>query len=241
MSAPEISVVIPFFDERENLPELVVELARMMDSLPERTFEVVLVDDCSTDGGSEVAAALARADPRLRLLRHARNYGQSAALASGLAATRGAVVVTLDADLQNDPADVPRLLAALEGFDLVSGVRTKRRDSWLRRVSSRVANHVRDAVLHDGISDVGCSLKAYRTELLRELPVFDGMHRFLPALLALRGARIREIPVHHRPRRHGESKYGVHNRLWRGLADLCGVRWLQRRSLGHREVEEIET
>jgi glycosyltransferase involved in cell wall biosynthesis len=240
MRAPEISVVIPFVDERESLPELVLELARMMDSLPDRTFEVVLVDDCSTDGGLEVAAGLARADPRLRLLRHARNYGQSAALASGLAAARGAVVVTLDADLQNDPADVPRLLAALESCDLVSGVRTERRDSWLRRVSSRVANRVRAAVLHDGISDVGCSLKAYRTELLRELPVFDGMHRFLPALLALRGARIREIPVHHRPRRHGESKYGVHNRLWRGLADLRGVRWLQRRSIGHREVEEIE-
>lgn len=240
MNAADVSIVVPFFDERDNLSELVAELARMMDSMPSSTFEVLLVDDCSTDGGLDVAAELARADSRLRLLRHRRNYGQSAALASGFAAARGAVVVTLDADLQNDPADVPRLLAALEGCDLVSGVRAERHDTWLRRVSSRIANRVRDAVLHDGISDVGCSLKAYRAELLREIPVFDGMHRFLPALAALRGARIREIPVRHRPRRHGTSKYGVHNRLWRGLADLRGVRWLQRRSIGHREVEEIE-
>jgi hypothetical protein len=146
----------------------------------------------------------------------------------------------MDADLQNDPADVPRLLAALAECDLVSGVRVTRHDSWLRRFSSRIANTVRRAVLHDGITDVGCSLKAYRAEYLTELPAFNGLHRFLPALVKARGGRIREVPVSHRPRRHGTSKYGVHNRLWRGIADLWGVRWLARRSVAGRHVEEIE-
>lgn len=241
MSRPDVSIVVPFYNERDNLPILTDELVRMMDAAGETAFEVLLVDDCSDDGGLEAATELARSEPRLRLLRHLRNYGQSAALASGFAAARGGIVVTLDADLQNDPADVPRLLAALAECDAVSGVRAERHDSLLRRVSSRLANRVRSAVLHDGISDVGCSLKAYRADLLRELPLFNGMHRFLPALIALRGARIREIPVRHRPRRHGTSKYGVHNRLWRGLADLRGVRWLQKRSIGHRQVEEIDT
>ncbi|MEZ5331573.1 MAG: glycosyltransferase [Thermoanaerobaculia bacterium] len=229
-----------FCNERENLPILVDELVRMMDSLAATSFEVILIDDCGDDGGLDAAMGLAASEPRLRLLRHAGNYGQSAALASGFAAARGGIVVTLDADLQNDPADVPRLLEALRECDLVSGVRAERHDSWMRRVSSRLANRVRSAILHDGITDVGCSLKAYRAELLVELPLFNGMHRFLPALVALRGARIREIPVRHRPRRHGTSKYGVHNRLWRGLADLRGVRWLQKRSIGNRRVQEIE-
>jgi hypothetical protein len=148
------------------------------------------------------------------------------------------VVVTLDADLQNDPSDIPRLLAALPGVDVVSGVRVERRDTWLRRASSRIANRVRDAVIHDGITDVGCSLKAYRAEFLRDLPLFKGMHRFLPALVELQGGTAREIPVGHRPRRFGEAKYGIGNRLFRALADLWAVRWMQRRWIDRRLEEE---
>jgi glycosyltransferase involved in cell wall biosynthesis len=238
---PDVSIVVPVYDEAENLPELADELDRLLAAESPTRFEVVFVDDCSTDGSLDVLRRLARGKPHLRVLHHVRNWGQSAALLSGFAAARAPIVVTLDADLQNDPADVPRLLAALAGCDLVSGIRTHRRDSWLRRFSSGLANLVRRAVLHDGITDVGCSLKAYRAGFLTELPAFNGLHRFLPALVRARGGRIRELPVAHRPRRHGRSKYGVHNRLWRGIADLWGVRWIVRRSVAGRRVEEIET
>jgi glycosyltransferase involved in cell wall biosynthesis len=158
-----------------------------------------------------------------------RNSGQSAALAAGFRLARGSSVVTLDADLQNDPADIPRVLAALDGVAMVSGIRRNRRDDWLRRVSSRIANRVRRAALDDGVTDVGCSLKAYRVEYLRRIPAFNGFHRFLPALVQMAGGSVREVDVAHRPRVHGTSKYGVGNRLWRGLVDLAGVRWMRRR------------
>jgi len=235
---PELSVVIPFHDERDNLEPLVRELLEVMEALG-RSFEILLVDDASGDGGLELARRLAAGAPQLHLLHLARQRGQSAALAAGFAHARGELVVTLDADLQNDPRDLPALLELAADHDLVSGVRAKRRDSLLRRLSSRVANRVRDRVLHDGISDVGCSLKVMRAELLEGLPVFDGMHRFLPALLAMRGARTAEIAVNHRPRQHGVSKYGIRNRLWRGVLDLFGVRWLQARWLDVSRVEEI--
>lgn len=235
MERPEISIVIPAFNEEGNLVELVAEIHS---ALAGRSYEVLFVDDGSTDSTPEVLSCLAAENPRVRWRRFAVNRGQSAALAAGFCRARGAVVVTLDADLQNDPADIPRLLEALEGVDVVSGVRRVRHDSLLRRFSSRLANRVRNAVIHDSISDVGCSLKAYRAEFLRRVPPFDGMHRFLPALARMEGARVCEIPVSHRPRLSGESKYGIHNRLWRGLVDLAGVRWLQRRWIGLQETEE---
>ena len=163
-----------------------------------------------------------------------KNAGQSAALAAGLSRVRGDVVVTLDADLQNDPADLPMLLAALENADVVSGIRAKRNDSWVRLVSSRIANGVRRAVLGDPVTDIGCSFKAYRREALEGLPMFVGVHRFLPALCVFRGARFAEVELAHRARRHGVSKYGVGNRLWRGLADLNGVLWLRSRLVRYR-------
>lgn len=236
-----VSLVIPVYNEAESLPALAAEIGSALEGLA-RPYEVLFVDDGSTDGSGRVLARLAAADRRIRVVRLARNQGQSPALAAGFRRARGEVVVTLDADLQNDPADIPRLLAELEadGADLVSGVRTPRHDSWLRRVSSRIANRVRDRVIHDGVTDVGCSLKAYRAELLRGLPEFNGMHRFLPALVQMQGGRVREIPVSHRPRRYGEAKYGIGNRLWRGLADLAGVRWLQRRWIDRRLEEEVD-
>lgn len=248
MPPVEISIVLPVYNEAESLPVLAREITAAMEPLG-RAFEVLYVDDGSADSSLQALLRVAAEDSRARVIRLRRNQGQSAALVAGFRRARGEVLVTLDSDLQNDPADIPRLIAALEegeGWDLVSGVRAKRQDSWVRRLSSRIANRVRSAVTGDGITDVGCSLKAYRTEVVRELPfVFQGMHRFLPALVRMRGgpkeraARIREIPVNHRPRRYGEAKYGIGNRLFRALADLLAVRWMAKRSIDPRLEEEI--
>lgn len=230
--APEISIVIPAFNERDSLGTLVAEVRAAADASG-RTWELVLVDDASTDDSATLLADAARDDPRVRPVLLAGRIGQSGALAAGLSRARGAILVTLDADLQNDPADLPALLAALERADVVSGIRTGRQDSWVRLVSSRIANAVRRMALGDRITDIGCSFKAYRREALEGLPMFVGVHRFLPALCQFRGARVVEVPVSHRPRTHGVSKYGVSNRLWRGIHDLIGVSWLKVRLIRH--------
>jgi len=230
---PELTAVVPAYNEVESLPTLLGELRAALDATGRR-WELVLVDDGSTDGSGELLLSEAARDARLVALRFEKNAGQSAALAAGLARARGDVVVTLDADLQNDPADIGSLLAALAGADVVSGVRAKRHDSWIRLVSSRIANATRRAVLGDKVTDIGCSLKAYRREVLEGLPMFVGVHRFLPALCSFRGARVVEVPVHHRPRTRGVSKYGMGNRLWRGIHDLVGVSWLKVRLLRYR-------
>src|SRR6185295_3499029 len=239
-AVPELSLVVPIYDEEENLPILAREIAAALDPLG-RPYEVLLVDDGSTDGGPAVMAEIARRDPRVRIVRLRRNSGQSAALVAGFRFARGQVVVTLDADLQNDPADIPRLLAGLDGSeaaDVVCGVRTHRRDSFLRRLSSRIANGVRNRMTGEHVTDVGCTLRVARAELLRELPVFSGMHRFLPTLLKMQGAVVTEIPVNHRPRLHGQAKYGIGNRLFRALVDLFAVRWLRSRWIDRRLAEE---
>jgi len=225
-ATPELSIVIPAYNERDNLAPLLGELRAAL-APTGRTWEVVLVDDASTDGSPELLTQEARCDDHLRPVHLAERIGQSGALAAGLTRARGSIVITLDADLQNDPADLPRVLAALDGADVVSGIRSGRQDPWLRLVSSRIANAVRRAALGDRISDIGCSFKAYRREALEGMPMFVGVHRFLPALCQFRGARVVEVQVSHRPRRHGISKYGVANRLWRGLHDLIGVSWLK--------------
>jgi glycosyltransferase involved in cell wall biosynthesis len=230
---PRISVVIPAFNEIENLDPLLAELRAALAASGE-TAEIVFVDDASTDGSGAWMRERAEADATLRPVLLAERCGQSAALAAGLAHARGAVIVTMDADLQNDPADLPRVLAALENADVVSGVRVGRQDSWVRLVSSRIANAVRRATLGDPVTDIGCSFKAYRREALEQLPMFVGVHRFLPALCVFRGARFAEVPLSHRARRHGVSKYGVSNRLWRGLHDLVGVSWLKVRLVRYR-------
>ena len=223
---PEISLVIPVYNEEENLPILAAEIAA---ALAGTAHEVIFVDDGSRDGSLEVLRRLRREDRRRRVLHLAQNSGQSAAFDAGFKAARAPVVVTLDADLQNDPADVPRLVAALAGCDMVSGVRTERHDRWSRRVASRIANRVRNAVVHDSVSDVGCSLK-----------VFGGLHRFRPALVELQGGRVVEIAGSHRPRLHGTSKYTIGGRLRRALADMAAVRWMQSRWIDERRVEEID-
>jgi glycosyltransferase involved in cell wall biosynthesis len=233
----EISVVVPAYNEAENLPEFLAELRAALDALG-RSAEILLVDDGSDDGTAALLARERARDPRLKPLRLEARSGQSAALAAGLSRARGAVIVTLDADLQNDPADLPRVLAALENADVVSGIRANRHDDWVRKLSSRIANATRRAAIGDGITDIGCSFKAYRREALEGLPMFVGVHRFLPALCVFRGARLAEVPLTHRPRRHGVSKYGVHNRLWRGINDLIGVSWLKSRLIRVRVREE---
>jgi dolichol-phosphate mannosyltransferase len=230
---PEISAVVPAYNEVESLPILLDELCPALEATG-RTWEIVLVDDGSTDGTTEAIRAAAAREERIRPVLLAANGGQSAALAAGFARMRGRTIVTLDAALQNDPADLPRLLAALEGADVVSGIRSNRQDSAMRLLSSRLANSFRRAVLRDPVTDIGCSFKAYRREVLEGLPMFVGVHRFLPALCVFRGARLAEVRLSHRPRRLGRSKYGVGNRLWRGLHDLVGVRWLKSRLVNYR-------
>jgi glycosyltransferase involved in cell wall biosynthesis len=233
---PALSVVIPAYNEEANVEPCYRELAAVLESTGQ-LFEVVFVDDGSTDGTAEALRRLARDDPRVRVVRFRRNAGQTAALDAGFRAARGAVIVTMDADLQNDPRDIPRLLAALPGHDAVCGWRVDRRDPWTKRVASRIANRVRSRITGDGVHDTGCTLKAFRREALRRLHLYRGMHRFLPALLLMEGCRLTEVPVGHRPRRTGTSKYGNWSRLWAGLADLWAVRWMARRRLDY-DVEE---
>jgi dolichol-phosphate mannosyltransferase len=239
LALAEISVVIPVYNEEENLPLLAAEVQGAMRSFG-RPYEVIYVDDGSTDGSAEVLLGLAREDPAVRVVHQRRNSGQTAALDAGFRLARGAIVVTLDSDLQNDPADIPRLLALMDRYDVVSGVRTQRRDTWVRKASSRIANRVRNRLTHDSVTDVGCTLRACRADLLRRVPMFTGMHRFLPTLLKMAGARTTEIPVNHRPRLHGQPKYNISNRLWRALADLFAVRWMQKRWIDPLLSEEID-
>ena len=197
-------------------------------------YEVIFVDDGSVDDTPDEVERVGRQNPFVRLLRHDRNRGQSAAVRTGVTAARADIVAVLDGDGQNDPRDILKLyghLATVPNLAMVIGERRERKDSWLRRVSSRVANAIRSRLLGDGIADTGCGLKVFHRERYLSLPAFDHMHRFLPALMQRDGGRVVAVPVNHRPRLHGLSKYGVGNRLWVGIMDLLGVRWLQKRRL----------
>ena len=229
----EVSVVAPVYNERDNLTPLVDELLSVL--RPTRVpFEIVLVDDGSKDGSSQAIEALAAAHPEVRGLHFEANGGQTAAFDAGFKAARGAVVVTIDADLQNDPRDIPALLQALAGHDAAVGFRATRRDGFVRRFSSKFANAVRNRVSGDDIVDTGCSLKAFRAEALRGIKLWNGMHRFLPTLIKIDGGSVVQIAVNHRPRLKGESKYGVWNRVFRSSADLLAVRWMKSRRLRYR-------
>jgi glycosyltransferase involved in cell wall biosynthesis len=236
MPEPWLSVVVPVRDEEDSLEALHRELDAAVASIPGGS-EFLFVDDGSRDASVAALDALAEKDPRVRVLVLDGRHGQSAALDAGFRAARGEVIVTLDADLQNDPADIPVLLAHLGAADVVNGVRSERHDAWLRLVSSRVANAVRNRMTQESVTDVGCSLRAMRAEVLRRVTLRRGMHRFLPTLLRLEGARVVEVPVSHRPRRHGASKYGIRDRLFTGIVDLLAVRWMQARALHYRVSE----
>ncbi len=234
-TGPDLTVVVPVFEERENLEPLVDEIGEVLGPLG-LDCEIVLVDDGSRDGSGETISALARSRPGVRGLHFRENRGQSAAFDAGFKAARGRIVVTMDADLQNDPRDVPLLLEALRDADAAVGYRKERHDTWIRRVSSVIANTVRNRLSGDDIIDTGCSLKAFRLECLQGLKLYTGMHRFLPTLLRIDGYRVVQVPVSHRRRRAGRSKYGVWNRVFRSFADLLAVRWMKKRRLGYEVV-----
>jgi len=236
---PQLSVVVPIHDEIESIEPLYREIFGSLGAHP-GGVELLLVDDGSRDGSLEVMRKIAAVDRRVRVIALDRQCGQSSALQAGFRAARGPVTATLDGDMQNDPADIPRLMAQLDRADVVNGIRANRHDSWMRRLSSRVGNAFRNWMTGESVTDVGCSLRVMRTCYLRELELYRGLHRFLPTLLRMRGARLTEIPVNHRARRFGRSKYGIGNRLFVGLVDTLAVRWMQRRYVAYR-AEEIES
>lgn len=236
---PALSIVLPVYNEAESLGPLWQELVEVLPGLAE-SVEVIFVDDGSTDGSAEILQRLAKEDPRIRLIRFEANAGLSASFYAGLQATRGRVVATMDSDLQSDPRDLPALLAGLDGADAVVGWRQVRHDSWLKRVSSRVANGIRKSMTGDPMEDSACSLRVMRRECLAAIPPFTGMHRFVPTLLKLAGHRTVQVPVHHRPRRFGRSKFGVSDRALPAFADLLAVKWMMRRRIRYRIAESID-
>jgi dolichol-phosphate mannosyltransferase len=239
-STPEISVVVPVFDEEGAAPALAREIAAAFQG---RSFEVIFVDDASRDGTRAALKALTGEIPQLRVLSHARNSGQSRALRTGILAARAPIVVTLDGDGQNDPADGPALVDALRAgppeLALVGGERVKRQDSAAKKVASRIGNGVRKRLLNDTANDTGCGLKAFRREAFLRLPYFDHIHRYLPALMQREGYGTAFLPVNHRHRQTGASKYTNLGRLWASLSDLFGVIWLQSRARQPGRVDEL--
>lgn len=224
-----VSVVVPFYNEEANVPLVAERIAQVFDGLPEYDYECVFVNDGSTDGTRAELERLEKEDARIRPLHLVRNSGQSAALVAGMRRARGEYILTIDGDLQNDPADFGRLLELLKEYDCVCGYRANRKDTWSKRMQSRIANRVRNAILHDGIRDTGCGTKGFRRKCVEHVVSFNGMHRYFAVMMRKAGMTIAEAPVSHHPRVHGVSKYGLGNRLWRGIYDLIGVRWLQRR------------
>jgi len=229
--AVAISVVVPVKDEAANVVPLAREIAQALAGQGES--EIIFVDDGSTDGTPAALQALKGEIPTLRVISHAENAGQSRATRTGVRAARGEIIVTLDGDGQNDPADIPKLLDMMRrgeaSLGMVSGVRAKRKDTASRRLASRAANAIRQALLHDGAVDTGCGLKAFKRDAFLALPYFDHLHRFLITMMIREGYKVQFVPVNHRPRLHGQSKYTNFNRMIVGIADLMGVRWLQRR------------
>ncbi len=224
-----LSVVVPAYNERESVQRLVESVEAALREVC--AFELVVVDDGSTDGTREALLELAKQHTELRVVALDAHHGQTCGTAAGIRAARGDILVTIDADLQNPPSEIAKLLAELDRADAVVGYRVKRNDSGLRRFSSRFANGIRNRITHETIRDTGCSLKAFRTEQLREVALFEGMHRFLPTLLKMHGRTVVEVAVDHQPRAAGTSKYGVWNRVFKALLDCLAVRWMQWRVL----------
>jgi dolichol-phosphate mannosyltransferase len=225
MTSPDLSVIVPVYNEAESVAQLLSELVAALQSY---SHEIVFVDDGSKDGTADRIGGTAS----VRVLRFERNAGQSAAIYAGLQAAHGKILILIDGDLQNDPKDIPRLVAEIgKGADLVCGFRVKRQDSWFKRAQSRIANTIRSRFTRDGVRDTGCTLKAMRSECREALIPFHGMHRFIPALVKGMGYKLVEIPVNHRPRQHGQSKYRFGNRAWRATIDMFGVRWFLSRQI----------
>jgi glycosyltransferase involved in cell wall biosynthesis len=240
-ATPRVSVVVPCHNERGNLRQLVTEIRQALQS-SESPYEILLVDDASTDGTWELLQKLGAEDLRVRAMRFGNQCGQSAAMWAGMQNAIGDIIVTLDADLQNPPAEIPRLLDALEGWDCVCGSRLTARmdgDNWVRRASSKIANGVRTTFIKDGMSDSGCCFRAFRRECVQHLIFFEGAHRFFPALLMMERFRVTEIPISHRPRGTGQTHYGLWNRLIKSLPDLFAMSWLQSRLIRYQTADTI--
>jgi glycosyltransferase involved in cell wall biosynthesis len=239
--AVALSVVVPVKDEAENIAPLAREIAAAVTGQGES--EIIFVDDGSSDGTAGALQALKSELPTLRVISHAQNTGQSRAIRTGVRAARGEIIITLDGDGQNDPADIPKLLDVLKrgeaSLGMVSGVRAKRKDTASRRLASRLGNGIRQSLLHDGAVDTGCGLKAFRRDAFLALPYFDHLHRFLITMMIREGYKVQFVDVNHRPRLHGQSKYTNFNRMLVGVADLMGVRWLQRRMRKLTDAKEL--
>ena len=238
MKIPSLSVVIPVYNEAENVRPLVKEVRAALAQLPAE-IEILFVDDGSRDSTFETLREAQKSEARIRIARFRHNLGQSAAMAAGFRLARGHAVVTLDGDLQNDPAEIPRLVAMLEEWDCVCGVRARRPDSWWKRLSSRIGNGFRNWATGDDILDTGCTLKAYRRECLEGLELYHGLHRFLPTLLKMRGYRVAQTPVTHRPRLRGKTKYGTWGRMLKGLGDVYAVRWMKKNRIDYEPGLEV--
>jgi len=239
MSTKEkFSVVLPVFNEQDNLNTLFSETKKAADSTG-RPWEALFIDDCSTDGSLDIIKKFAQTNPEVRYVAFAENRGQSAAFCAGFDAVDSDIVVTMDSDLQNDPADIPKMLNMFGNeCEMVIGWRAKRKDSFIKRISSKIANAIRDWFTDDGVHDTGCSLKVMRTDLLRTIPRFKNMHRYFPILMKMQGARIKEVKVNHRERFSGESKYGTIDRAVAGIYDLIGVQWLIKRHIDYTVKEK---
>jgi glycosyltransferase involved in cell wall biosynthesis len=238
---PELSIVVPCHNEEGNLPMLAKAIGSALDPLG-IPFEVVVTDDCSSDNSWAVLKDLAAADPRWRVQRFAFNCGESAASWAGMQAARGRYLVTMDADLQNDPRDLPSFLQALKKFDCVCGTRVETRgqgDNFVRIASSRIANWVRNKLSGENISDAGCTYRAFRRECIADVKFFKGAHRFLPTLIKMEGFTVTEVPVTNNPRLAGRSHYGVWNRLFKSFADLLAVRWMKKRIIRYSVTEKV--
>jgi len=236
---PVYSVVIPLKNEAGNIAGLIDELEPVMTSLGQ-SWELICVDDGSTDETRQILKDLQMQKDYLRLILFKKNYGQSSAFDAGFKAARGEFVITLDGDGQNDPKDIHRMIPMIQDCDLVCGIRTKRKDSFTKRLSSRLANFVRQRICEDDVEDTGCSLKVYRRSCLEKIKMFNGMHRFLPALFKIEGFRIQQIPVNHRERLRGKSNYNLFNRSFNTVADLWAVRWMKKRHLDYK-IEAIQS
>jgi len=232
----EISAVIPVFNEEENLPVLIPKVMEVFNQLS-KVYEVILVDDGSSDNSRKILREMAIQYPTLRVLGLKENRGLSTALLAGMREARGDILITLDSDLQNDPADIPRLLQCLDQYDMATGWRQKRDDPWLKRIASKIGNGVRNRLSGEAIHDSACTLRVFKRECIQDIPVFNGMHRFLSTLVKREGFRIVEVPVSHHPRRFGKSKYNIRNRMIRSFTDLLAVRWMKDRRIRY-EIEE---
>jgi dolichol-phosphate mannosyltransferase len=238
VESASLSVVVPVYNEEENIAALLQQLQAALKEWPGEV-EFLIVDDGSTDTTLELLKRAQTKDPRIRIGHFRHNLGQTAAMQAGFHLATGHAVVTLDGDLQNDPAEIPRLARMLADFDVVCGIRTQRQDTWWKRRSSRIANGFRNRMTGDNIVDTGCTLKAYRRECVERLELYNGMHRFLPTLLKMRGYRVTQVPVSHHPRRAGKTKYDTWRRLKKGLADVWAVRWMKKNWITYTDVLEV--